>query len=102
MGTGCSAGGRSPGKEAEGEGEGAETFLEDKFNLTSNTKALLQATQFTLLLLKSSLYSCSRKMMTNKNTRVIIYTTLASELRKKEEKLNTLVEGRGQECVLFY
>lgn len=40
--------------------------------------------------------------MTNKNIKVINYTTLESEVRTKREKLNTLVEGRRQECVLLY
>lgn len=40
--------------------------------------------------------------MTNKNTIVINYTRLESEVRKKGGLLNTLVEGRGQECILLY
>lgn len=56
----CRAGGRIPGREEGGRVE-TEVLLKDKFNLTSNTKALLQTVPFTLLLLESSLCSCLRQ-----------------------------------------
>lgn len=41
-------------------------------------------------------------MMTNKNTIVINFTQLESEVRKKGRLFNTSVEGGGKECILLY
>lgn len=41
-------------------------------------------------------------MMTNKNTIVINFTQLESEVRKKGRLFNASVEGEGKECILLY
>lgn len=74
---GCSFGGKEPSEgRRERDYAGAEILQEDRLPLTSNTKAFLQATQFFYCRGRLICVHVENKMMTNKNTNVVNYTTL--------------------------